>query len=79
LIKKKVVKIDDTYWLKFGEKEDGKFVCIRQLSKAKPAKEFYYNHEGKVKGVKNPRVIMLSRDMLIKLDEVAGNENSNKR
>ena len=54
----------ENYWLKFGQTEQGKFVCIRTLSATEPCKDFFYDDNGAKRKVLQPHVVMLNREIL---------------
>ena len=62
------------YWLKVGFKENGDLTCVRRIAEVKPTEPFFYEDNGDMKSVKDPKVIKLTKELLDKIMEEK-NEN----
>ena len=54
--------MNEEYWIKYGFKENGELICVRTLSNSKPNERFFYLEKGINKEVKNPKVVILTKN-----------------
>lgn len=58
----------ESYYLKYGYKQNGELVCAKAVLQTKPDRHFYYTEGDECKPVLNPTVVKLTKDVLESLD-----------